>query len=124
MLASKILGQLLLMQSVVVNLPDEETIFSFICRGLADIPGVINVTHFKVAEETADDSIIRFPLLIEESNFGELQLTINDFEAYTPYQEYLENFVFMIKIILEERNKRYQNLVNRASLEERVKERT
>ncbi len=124
MLDAKVLGQLLLMQSVVVNLPDTDSIFSFVCRGLLDLPGVVDVKHVDVAGETLDETVVKYPLLIEESNFGEIQLTVNDSAAFTPYSEYLENFIFMIKIILEERNQRQQNLLHQTMLEKHVKERT
>lgn len=120
----KILGRLLVMQSMVINLPDEESIFSFICRGLADMPGVARVRHATRPEEITDESAARFPLLRGETYWGELLLTFSDPSAFEPYSAYLNNFCFMVAVILEERNQRQMNEDHKAVLERRVEERT
>ena len=40
MVEAKVLGQLFLMQSVINNLPDKDSVISFVLRGLSELPGV------------------------------------------------------------------------------------
>ncbi len=124
MLSPKTLGQLLLMQSYVISLPDEKSMFSFVCHGLLDVPGVSGVSYFDVAQHLNEESTVRFPLLLGETYRGELLFKIKDREAFAPYEDYLKNFCFMLAVILEERNQRHQNNVFKADLEERIQERT
>jgi PAS domain S-box-containing protein len=124
MVKVEILGQLLLMQSMLINLPDKNSIFSFVCRGLTDIPGVDDVKYYQTNKFTADKSIVTFSVGKGKSKFGEVKLTVSDYEAYAPYKQYLENFFFMIEVILEERRQRQINELHKAELEQRVKERT
>lgn len=124
MIRPETLGQLLLMQSYVISLPDEKSIFSFVCHGLHDIPGVAEVRYVETIQEQVDESIVRFPLLLGETCRGELLVTVLDSELFTPYADYLKNFCFMLAVILEERSQRQKNELFRAELEARVQHRT
>ncbi|NVN89650.1 MAG: response regulator [Desulfuromonadales bacterium] len=124
MLIPETLGQLLLMQSIVISLPDEKSIFSFVCRGLLDIPGVSEVCYANAAREQSDEAVFRFPLFLGETYRGELLFTVKDAEAFVPYEDCLKNFCYMLAVILEERSQRAKNEVFQAELEERIQERT
>jgi PAS domain S-box-containing protein len=112
------------MQSVAISLPDEKAIFSFICHGLLDIPGVIGVRYTDTAQEQAGASTVQIPLLVGETYRGELLFTVKDQEAFAPYVDYLNNFCYMLAVILEERSRHRQNELLQSGLEERIQERT
>ncbi len=124
MLKSNVLGQLLLMQSILVNLPDKKSIFSFVCRGLLDIPGVKYVDYSEKKFKTKKKNEIIFSLKRGETKFGYLLIEVSDQESFEPYHEYLKNFMFMIEVILEERNQFALNQQYKNELEIRVEERT
>lgn len=121
----KVLGQLLLMQSLLNNLPDQKSIFGFVCKGLSDIPGIAKVVFYENNFIKNNEPLqISYPVYLSNSYFGELALGISDFEKFKPYEEYLENFIFMIGIILEERKQRQIIEQHQQILEQRIKERT
>ncbi len=124
MIKPEILGQLLVMQSLVIGLPDEKSIFSFVCRGLLDIPGVSKVRYAHTTKKQAEGLTVRFPLLIGEICHGELLFSIKDQEVFAPYEDYLKNFCYMLAVILGERSQRLQNANLQSDLETRVKQRT
>jgi len=125
-LEPKVLGQLLLMQSVLINLHEEKSIFSFVCHGLQDIPGIGNVNYYKRDKSNTNilPSQVSFPISMGSSYFGELVVDISDIDRYKPYEDYLKNFAFMIGVILEERNQRQLNMQHSVFLEQRIIERT
>ncbi len=122
---AKKLGQLLLMQSVLINLPDKKSIFSFIVRGLSDIPGVAGVSYNESAPESdlAPDNV-NLPICLDKKHFGTICLKISDMDLYSPYSDYVKNFVFTVGVILEERHQRQLNLEQQEVLEFKVAERT
>lgn len=124
MLKAEILGQLILMQNVLINLPDEKSIFSFVCRGFSHIPGVEHVYYSETITENNDNSILPFRLEKNNNYYGELVLKISDYSEFSDYEQYIRNFVFMVEVILEEKNQRYLNEQNQSELENRIDERT
>jgi PAS domain S-box-containing protein len=124
MLKAEVLGQLLLMQNILINLPDRKSIFSFVCRGLIDVPGIESVTCEDEVLEVENDSILNFVIGKNEKKFGVLSLKIKDLQEFKPYEQYVRNFIFMIEVILEEQQQRALNILHQAELEERVAERT
>lgn len=113
--APNTLGHLLLMQNAVAALPDMESVLSFICEGLAEIPGVASISHAPRAEP--DGKGIRLPLGIAGSRHGELVLTIADPEAFAPYDIHIRNFCFVVSLIFEERSHRRLCELHRENLE-------
>jgi PAS domain S-box-containing protein len=124
MLKAEVVGQLLLMQSGLINLPDEKSIFSFISRGLTDIPGIERVDYLETSNGQSNDADVEIPLGKNGNNFGMLKFMISDSEEFSIYQPYLLNFIFMVEVVLEERLQRRINQKNQEELEIRVKERT
>jgi PAS domain S-box-containing protein len=122
-LDARALGQLLLMQSLVSNLPDKETIFRFVSRGLVDIPGVAQVSFDKCQQEITSNTAC-FKLAVGNSSHGELWLTLSDPSVFEPYRDYLQNFCFMLAVIFEERDQRRAIALHQADLEQRIQERT
>jgi PAS domain S-box-containing protein len=124
MLKAEILGQLMLMQNVLINLPDEKSIFSFVCRGFSDIPGVEHVYYSEVKTDNSEHSILSFRFEKNNNFYGDLLLKVSDYDEFSVYEQYISNFVFMVEVILEERHQRDLNEKYKSELENRVEERT
>lgn len=122
----KILGQLLLMQSVFSNLPDNKSIFSFVCKGLLDIPGVeaISISAAKIETDQILQNQITIPIELNKSFFGELLITIADHSLFGVYKQYINNFIFVTAVILEERKQSHINEQYQIELEQKIAERT
>jgi signal transduction histidine kinase/ActR/RegA family two-component response regulator len=123
-LKPEVLGQLLLMQSIVGSLPNQETILSFVCKGMLDVPGISSAEYSKEEGLTSNDRIVCFPIQGSDGLDGNLILTLADKSAFAPYQDYVDNFMFMLSIILDERKQRLINEAHKKELELRVEERT
>lgn len=123
MVDAKVLGQLLLMQSVVGNLPDE-SIPSFVNSGLRDIPGVGDVRLLLHVEDASVPEYAVFTLAVGKSRNGVLLIRIDDRDSFEPYRRYLENFCFMLAVIIEERQQKIRLEAHRQDLEKLVEERT
>jgi PAS domain S-box-containing protein len=123
-LRPEVLGQLLIMQTIICSLPDESSIFSFTCRGLADLPGVKEVSFSKKQAAGKATQAVRFPVKTSATDYGELLITVSHPTVFSPYIEYLNNFCFMIGVILDERSKKrsYEELTTK--LDQIVQERT
>ena len=75
-------------------------------------------------QEQVDASTVRIPLLVGQTPRGELLFAVSDPQAFAPYLDYLNNFFFMLAVILEERSQRRQNHLFQSKLEDHVQERT
>ncbi len=125
LLKAQVIGQLLLMQSILAGLPDKTNIFSFTCRGLRDIPGVTSVHYNPDPGDTqTSPGIVSLPLAVGTTCLGELVLELSDPAAFAPYHDYISNFCFMLAVILEERTQRSQNQIYQSRLEKMVEDRT
>jgi PAS domain S-box-containing protein len=124
MLKAEVIGQLLLMQNILINLPDKKSIFSFVCRGLMDLPGVENVYYSEIITNKNNNSTLCISFENNKNHYGELMLKISDYDKFSDYEQYIRNFVFMIEVILEEKNQRELNEKYQSELENRVEERT
>jgi PAS domain S-box-containing protein len=125
MIQAEILGRLLLMQNIIINLPMHESVFSFACRGLQDMPGVAEASFsIHSRSEKQENNCIYFGVGKGDNVFGEIRVKISDMEAFAPYENYIRNFIFMIEIVLKERQQRFVNQQQQAELEKRVAERT
>jgi PAS domain S-box-containing protein len=120
----EVLGQLLLMQSVLINLSENQSMVSFVCRGLKDIPGVAHVDFCEDVLKDSPFNIVCFPMGKKGVSFGEFRITLSDQEQYMPYHPYVTNFMIMIDVILEERHQRILNEQHQQELEKRVEQRT
>ena len=122
MLKAEVLGQLLLMQSIIINLPDKKSIMAFVKKGLLDIPGVKKVYYCEGHCKTKKIQQQIFPLNGINNFYGELILDI-DKEVYKPYHDYLKNFIVLIELTLEERHQRSLNEEHQRYLENEVQKR-
>jgi diguanylate cyclase (GGDEF)-like protein/PAS domain S-box-containing protein len=119
----RVLGQLLLMQSVVTSLPDD-SILPFVAQGLADVPGVMRVQFLAQSSADDGDATLRFRLACSAHEHGELVFSVSDATAFAPYADHLRNFAFMLAVILEERQQRRTIDAQYQHLEQRVARRT
>lgn len=111
----EVLGQLLVMQSLLGNLPDDQSVMAFVCRGLQKLPGVEAVAHR--AASGKDDENLYKPLEMDRQDFGGLEIALSNPQAFRPYEPYVDNFCFMLAVVLEERRRRVENQEQRAALE-------
>ncbi len=119
----RVLGQLLLMQSVVTSLPDD-SILPFVTQGLVDVPGVTRVQFMAQPSADGEDAALRFRLACSAREHGELLFTVSNATAFAPYADHLRNFAFMLAVILEERQQRRTIDAQYQHLEQRVARRT
>ena len=119
---ARVLGQLLLMQSFIVSLPDH-AIESFVTQGLSDVPGVESIVFYS-GEHTEKAPIRSFKVAAGSNSYGELAFRILDERAFAPYVEHVENFSFMLAVILGERRQRQNVEFQRDELEQLAAERT
>lgn len=119
---AKYIGQLSLMQSVMIGLPDEKSIGAFVCRGLLDIPGVAKVELKNAGVWVESEKYCRYRINKNEELYLSLELS-NEAE-FLPYEQYISNFSMMLKIIFEERKHRKEIEFHKSELEDRVEERT
>lgn len=118
---TQVLGQLLLMQSVVASLPDD-AIIPFVLEGLADIPGVGFVEfHAESSEPPAPGC---FRIASGSTILGEVAFRITYMGAFEPYIDHVRNFLFMLAIILDERRQRHLLQSREHDLEHQVEERS
>ena len=122
--SARTLSQLLVMQSIVGSLPEEKSIFDFMCKGLRDIPGVDDVQLLKGSLPTANEYNRILPIGTGENPKHSLAFHLSSPETFNPYEDYLKNFCFMISVILEERRLRTLNDQHQKNLEKLIIERT
>lgn len=120
-LSPKILGQLVLIQSVVSQLPDQESVVSFLCRGLSDVPGVVAV---EVLPADGEESRLVLAVRSNQHDYCRLRFQLDDEAAFGAYLPFVQNVVMMVGTILEERRQRCLNLQLMEDLERKVLDRT
>lgn len=124
-LSSEILGQINLMQSVIIQLPDKDTQLSFVCRGFKDIAGVEDVQYLNENKELKDEEgLYLFPISLD---FGEnlcLSFKVSKPEQFTPYTPYIRNFCKMLSVILNQREQKRINAELMRDMNSQVQERT
>lgn len=117
-LSAETLGQISLIQSMVVHLPDKKKIFTFVAKGLKDLPGVGKV-EFRMYEKNGDDDkkiseqkqelLYRFILKLKGYEHGELIISLTDAALFSPCIPFIENLANMLTVIFEERRQRALN---------------
>ncbi|MBL0208901.1 MAG: EAL domain-containing protein [Propionivibrio sp.] len=117
----QVLGQLLLMQSVVASLPDD-AIIPFVIEGLSDIPGVGLVEFHAEPSESPTPGCFR--IASGSTILGELAFKVTYMGAFEPYVDHIRNFLFMLAIILDERRQRQLLQSREHELERQVEERS
>ncbi len=129
----KIIGQIALMQSVVLQLPDRISILNFVCRGLSDVPGLAKVDYLIENGQPIDVSDINdkatsgvrsYAIQRKEVVYAIIQLHIDNGETFEPYIPYIENFTTVLAVIFEEKRQHKLNDSLLHNLEDLVVERT
>ncbi len=128
-LSADILSQILIMQSVVIQLPDADSILNFICRGLRDIPGIETAkfsTDTAPPPENSNPGPEQQVFIVSRSNrcFATINISVSDSKAYSLYSPYISNFCNMLGVIFQERHQREKNDSLMKNLEKRVFDRT
>jgi two-component system cell cycle sensor histidine kinase/response regulator CckA len=116
------------MQSVVFHLPGVNSIRDFICKGLGDLPGVDSVLWLGNADSCEEDigaGLSRIYCVEKGSrSFGELRITLQEFDLYSPYEPYVKNLLNMVSVVLAEREERREREELQRGLEQLVEART
>lgn len=110
------------MQRTICTLPDEDSIFAYICHGLSKVPGISDVRHSCHGTESDDASLLRFPLQIGIASKEELQVRIADPLVFEPYEKYLQGFCSMVAVILEGHHARRLSESHQVQLEHRIQD--
>ncbi|WP_243362190.1 PAS domain-containing sensor histidine kinase [Fundidesulfovibrio terrae] len=122
-LQASVLGQLLLVPSLANALPDETSLFAFVCEKLKDIPGVKEVL---IVPDGAGDAYGAEPeselLALRDGKvqWGRLLFRLSDPAAFSPYRAYLESLCQVLAVMLEARAQRWRMEAREAWLEERI----
>lgn len=125
-LRADILARLLMVQSTAGHLPDEASVIAFVCRGLEMVPGVETVRNIPSNERSpfGSEPVERYPLKFGGSTYGDVILKLRNIVDYGPYAPHVQNLLFVIGVMLEERRQRQLTESHRRELEQRVAERT
>ncbi|AHC14048.1 sensor histidine kinase [Salinispira pacifica] len=101
------IGQLLVMQSVLINLPNQESIFEFITRGLRSLPAIQSVRMLEAEDNGRVQPHIDSPpadciLQIEPGEEGDpgIVAELNPDPEFNAYRPYLNNFFTMVRFII------------------------
>lgn len=125
-LRSEILARLLLVQNIAGQMPDEASIIAFVCRGLEHVPGVESVKSLprEASLPPVEPQEERYSLHYGGTVYGDVVVRLNGVNAYSPYRAYVQNLLFVIGVMLEERRQRRLTEAQQRELEERVRQRT
>lgn len=131
-ISAETLGQIALIQSMVVHLPDKEKILNFVCEGLKEVPGVdkVECCMYEDAEDKQKPQAERNGLLkifiikLDGKEHGCLRFSLSDFNLFAPYIPFIENLANMLAVIFEERRQRILNESIMRDLENRINGRT
>jgi PAS domain S-box-containing protein len=125
-LRADILARLLLVQSTAGHLTDEASIVAFVCRGLEIVPGVSKAWNTLVPSQDAAQTteMERYPLKFGGTEYGDVVLELTAREAYVPYAPHVQNLLYVVAVMLEERRQRRLTENHQRELESRIGERT
>lgn len=122
----QIIGQIALMQNVIVQLPDKDSIMEFVCKGFQDIPGVEDVTYSlsTATEQIKNNQLYIHKISHKSKSLGSIYIKFSNKELLNPYLPYIENFCTVLAIVFEEQYQRKRNDQLLHNLEKKVNERT
>ncbi len=125
-LRGDILARLLLVQTTAAYLPDETSIIDFVCRGLEAVPGIETAQSVAPGDSPSavDDTAENHRLSYGDTIFGNVRLKLGSRRDYAPYEPHVQNLLYVIGLMLEERRQRRLAEEYRRNLERRVDERT
>lgn len=122
------LAKLLLIQNILEVLPTHESLASFLCESLSDIPGVRRAearlqqgvstqNHSRVAPGTAEHPpgmpLQSFPLRASKGDYGALVFSVDCEEQFSHYQPFIANTANVVATLLERRD--YLHRLNQAN---------
>jgi len=121
---TRILSQILLVESVVAQMPNPEGMLQFAVRGLEGIPGVARV-WFQEGPPLPDPSRCHgFEIRRDGKTHAVLCFEVTDEALFSPYAPYLNNLACMLGIVLDDHVQRQENERYRTALESLVEART
>ena len=120
---ARALAQILLIESLLPNLPNRLSMLRFVVRGLEGLPGVQRA-WFQEGAAKDQGGAHSFDIRTNGYCHAVLHLDVTDEALYSLYAPYLKNLAFMFGVILNERRQRDENERTLANLEALVAART
>ncbi|MDR3670340.1 MAG: ATP-binding protein [Holophaga sp.] len=120
---AKVLGQILLVESLVARLPNKASMFQFVARGLEEVPGVGRI-WFQETPVAAVPGTRSFEIRHDSDVHAVLNFEVLDEASFAIHEPYLQNLAFMLGLVLDERIQRERNQHYSAELEALVEART
>lgn len=114
-LSAEVIGQIALMQSFAVQLPNIKSILNFVIEGFKDIPGVGNISY-SIDSKSVDNLCKEFPIYRNNNYYAFIYIEILDKSIFDPYIPYIENFCTVLAIMFEEKK---QRVINKKLIEEK-----
>lgn len=124
-LDAKTIGQITLMQSIIVQLPNVTTILEFVCSGLKDIPGVKDVTFtLNLREDNKNIDVYRKVIKYNETQYAIVDLLLINKNQVKPYLPYIDNLYTILGVVFDQKKQKKINVELLTTLESKVEERT
>ena len=123
-LDAKVLGQILLVESLVAQMPNQASMFQFAARGLEETPGIGRVWFQDTVPAREAGTLRAFEIHHDGGLHAALCFDVVDEADFSPYEPWLQNLAFMLGLVLDERVHRERNEQYRRELETLVGART
>jgi len=121
---SRILGQILLIESLVAQLPNKASMLQFAARGLEQVPGIQGVWFQEEPFLAGTQPVKAFEIRYNGHFHAALCFLVSDEGLFEPLVPYLKNLAFMLGLVLDERMQREDNERYSTQLEQLVEART
>jgi PAS domain S-box-containing protein len=118
------LGQILLIESLVTELPDKASMLRFTARGMEEVPGIEKVWFQDELTLPNTPGTQTFEIRHKGHLHSVLCFKVMDEALFSPYAPYIKNLAFMLGIVLDERIQREENERYKTQLESLVEVRT
>jgi len=121
---AQVLGQILLIESLLPHLPHRSSMLRFVVRGLEHLPTVRKAWYQDGPAPPGPHGHHAFEVRTNGHCHAVLHLAVTDEARFAPYVPYVRNLVFMFGVVLNERLQRGELERTRAGLEGLVAART
>jgi len=124
-ISTEILGQITLLQSTVILLPELQSQINMITHGLEDLPGIGKaIFSYKTGTKSVNTNEKIYPIKYRKASIACFILQLENQEYFAPYEPFIENLMNMLGVILAEHKQRTENEKLTQKLEDHIKERT
>jgi PAS domain S-box-containing protein len=121
---ARALGQILLIESLIAQLPNRLSMLRFAVRGLEDLPGIQKAWFQDEPALPQQAGRHAFPISYDGHCHAVLHLAVADEGLFALYFPYVKNLAFLLGVVLNERLQRDENERYRTQLEALIATRT